>query len=795
MRPNLNRILRLQIRGKLAIAFTALSILPVIIVGLFGLTSNIATLRRVAIEDLNHDLLTTKARVANFIAGFEESVDLLTKSASFQKFIYAVDAGDSLGLSRALQDVQPDLITFAQQKQLFYQIKYFDRLGDEYFVVEQYGKNGYRSHLPSELNQTGSTLYFYLVDRNPEKRVLVLPAEFRGPEHENLLPSIVCVYPVRQPKLTGILVFHIKAEAFFDVIEQETAHNLDGNIMLVNSEGTYLYHSTKKKDWNRLLASKDSLNLQTDYGSGQARKLLSATSARTLEFNDEIVAHAPLFDEQSGFGGYTLLRSVSKKEIFAETKTFGLFFVIVSTTFLVVALLLSYWATRQFTEPLEKLEREASVIAEGNYRARVNIKTHDEIEQLAGQFNVMAESLQQREEEIARHRGQLENTVQQRTRELSAEKDKLRAILDNVPSGFLLLDRNFKILSASAALEKISGKPVNKTVGLSCKDVLGDGEVCEHCPGDLAFQSGKMQRKVSSRVTSEGEKRYFEHMSVPIKSKGRVEQILEIITDVTERRRLQEQLVHSERLAATGEMAAVIAHEMRNSLTSVTMILQLLATTEGVLASESESLEVALNSLHRMETVVMDLLQLARPSPMKRCLTDVNDIAGEAIELARHEIDKRGISLQQELAENLPLLELDPEHMKEAIVNLLLNAAQAVDGKGGITISTRLRILQQSLRSVGEVAVTKGDVTDFDVHDVVLTSGTRVVQIDIKDSGCGIPETTVERIFDPFYTTKTDGTGLGLSFVRRVASEHDGLVLATSKLAEGSCFSIVMPVT
>jgi len=794
MRLNLDKFLRLQIRGKLAIAFACLSILPMVIVGLFGLASNISTLRRVAVEDLNHDLLTTKERVANFIAGFEESIDLLTQSASFQKFIHAVDAGDSLSILTTLQDVQPDLITFARHKQIFYQIKFFDRMGDENFVVEQYGENAYRSHLPSELNQTGSSLYFYLADRNPEKRILVLPAEFRGPEQGNLLPSIVCVYPVRQPKLIGLLVFHMKAQAFFDVIEQKTAHNLAGKIMLVNSEGTYLYHSTKKKDWNHLLASKDSLNLQVDYGKDQARKLLSVTSDAILEFNDEIVAHVPLFDDQTDFGGYTLLRSVSKKEVFAETESFKLVFVGLSAIFLLVALLLSYWATRQLTEPLEKLRREASVIADGNYQARVDIKTHDEIEQLADQFNIMAESLEKREDQIARHRGQLERTVRRRTSELSAERDKLQAILDNVPSGFLLLDRKFKILSASAAMQAISGKPVKEILGHRCNEILGIGDFCANPPDDLSFQAGKMQSIVSPHTNPDGEERYFEHTSVPLKQNGRVEQVLEIITDVTERRRLQEQLVRSERLAATGEMAAVIAHEMRNSLTSVRMILQLLATTEGVLSSEAESLEVALSSLQRMEAVVKDLLRLARPSPMKRRPKDVNDVAREAIELAHHEIDKRGIELTQELAEDLPLLEIDPEHMKEAIVNLLLNAAQAVDGEGGMTIETRYIVLEHTLRSVGEIAVNKGDVTDFDVHDVVLEAGTKAIQIDIKDSGCGIPESETGRIFDPFYTTKTDGTGLGLSFVRRVASEHGGLVLARSKLAEGSCFSIVMPV-
>ncbi len=125
-------------------------------------------------------------------------------------------------------------------------------------------------------------------------------------------------------------------------------------------------------------------------------------------------------------------------------------------------------------------------------------------------------------------------------------------------------------------------------------------------------------------INEDGLKQFLEHLLIPIKNNNQIESILEIITDITERKRLQDLLIHSERLAATGELAAVIAHEIRNSLTSVRMILQLFSRREENVKSDVDSFHVALDSVNRMERVVNDLLQLARPSKLERKYENIN---------------------------------------------------------------------------------------------------------------------------------------------------------------------------
>ena len=794
MKFDLNKYLKLRIRGKLAIAFTALSIFPILILGSLAISTNIQTIRKVAIEDLTHDLLTIKERMRSFLNGIDDNTAVLTSSSAFREFIRSVDKGDSSAISVALERLQPEMISFAEHKNIFFQIKFIDYSGNELFNIEQ--KQGlYKALPPNKLNQTGTTFYLYVARKSIPNKPTFLPVELIRNEQRELSPGICYILPIYTTSFTGALIFQIYAQSFFKVIERKTPHSPVGKVMLVNSEGYFLYHSEKKKDWNHLLASKDSLNLKMEYGEDIASRLLSTSSSPFLDLDHEIVTHVPLFRENIGINSnYTILKSVSKAEVFASANSFKKVFYGLLGSFLLISLFFAYLATLEFTQPLEKLSRESAVIAAGDYHARVDVRTYDEIQELAKQFNTMAESLEQHDLEISRQHDDLEQTVRKRTRELRQEKNKLQAILDNVPSGFILLDKNFKILSASAALESITGKPVKSLIGLPCEEVIGNGHLCAGCPTDQVFRSGKMETQLVRQTSPDGDNWYFELVSIPLKKNGRIENILEIITDVTDRKRLQEQLVHSERLAATGEMAAVIAHEMRNSLTSVRMILQLLSETDSLPSSDRESLDVALDSLNRMEKVVKDLLQLARPAQLQKKPEKINEIIQDSIDFSGHQIRRKDIELKTRLTDKLPSLRLDREHFKEALINLILNASQASDAAGRIEIMTKMTTLKKTLRDLGQVQITTDSDLTVDVKEIVLAQGDPVVCIEIKDSGCGIPRENIERIFDPFFTTKISGTGLGLSFVKRVVNEHDGIILVKSKPNQGSRFSIILPV-
>jgi len=393
-------------------------------------------------------------------------------------------------------------------------------------------------------------------------------------------------------------------------------------------------------------------------------------------------------------------------------------------------------------------------------------------------------------------RVKLEEMVKERTRELEEEKNKLQVILDSVPSALILLDRNLRIQSVSAAYSTITRNPLTNIHDKVCTLCTEYGTSPQQCSSRRALISGHIENHL---VEIENGNICFEHTAVPIKHNGQIDAILEIITDITERKRLQDQMVRAEKATAVGEMAAVIAHEVRNSLTSIKLILQYFTESNKLKnRKEKESIRVAMSSLYRLEGIVNELLHFARPQEMQFSMQDINQIVTESVIFSRHQFERKRISLVEVLAPNLPRLTIDAASIKEVIINLLLNAAQAVtegsppDSRADriVKIKTAPLILRETLR----VSLTDYYLFPKIGNYIELKQGEKVIAIEISDNGCGITPVNLARIFDPFFTTKTDGTGLGLTLTKRVVSEHGGVILVKSQEGKGSTFTILLPI-
>ncbi len=377
----------------------------------------------------------------------------------------------------------------------------------------------------------------------------------------------------------------------------------------------------------------------------------------------------------------------------------------------------------------------------------------------------------------------LKEEVAARTAELTKKTTYLHAILDNVPSAFILLDRDFRIKTASAALGTLSEYTPEEAIGKPCRQVLCPRSFGPNCPSRLALETGKIVSVVKENRSSSGENRFLEHTSVPIRENGSITSVLEIVTDITERKRIEERAIRTETLSATGEMAAVIAHEVRNSLTSLKLILQFLSKSRKMEREDIESVKVALAAVLEMEDIVTQLLNFARPNPVKFVDTDVDRVVEESIALVRHQMDIRRVRLEEKRDKTLTPLPLDPEHLKAAFVNILLNAIDATGENGRIRITTEAAELEESI----------SDYFDERRRTVNLERGRRVVKIIFEDSGCGIAKERCNHIFDPFFTTKINGTGLGLPTAKRVVNEHGGTIVVKSELGEGSRFEVLLP--
>jgi signal transduction histidine kinase len=235
--------------------------------------------------------------------------------------------------------------------------------------------------------------------------------------------------------------------------------------------------------------------------------------------------------------------------------------------------------------------------------------------------------------------------------------------------------------------------------------------------------------------------------------------------DIDEMRRLSEQLVRTEKLAAMGTLAAGVAHEVNNPLASVSSLVQMMQSESGHSVETRERLSLIAAQIERIKQVTREMTEFARPRPASRTLVDLNELAASSLRLAQFDMAFDSIDAILERAEDLPQILADEDQMRQVLLNLLLNARDAMPNGGEL----RLR-------------------TVFSPEEV---------SIEIADSGDGIPEEYLRSIFDPFFTTKLTGkgTGLGLAVCYGIVVAHDGRIEAANSPNGGAVFTITLPRT
>lgn len=804
---------RLTIRAKLLIAFVGLSVIPVLCVSLYGIYVNVRTTENIAFENLSHDVTTTRGRASNFLANVEGDIRLLLNSTSIEGYVRTAERGEGRVRNARLRQIAAELLAFAKTKGIYYQIRIINGDREEALRIESNDILDSPPHFSivplSELRRTGQTYYFLLTENLQRGEIVFSPAEltYRGGQR---LPVLSFVTPLFGPtKRVGLLIANVFAGNLFKELEAQQNLAIDETVVLVSNDGHYLYNSGERGDWNRLIASVQEDNLQKDYPPSVARMIISGNEGIISGENDKIIAYAPLLplrrsistgEHRPGFtASLYLFESVPRGTITRHARASAMTFVGFLIVFFAGALGLGLLATRQFTRPISEVRRGADVISRGNYRHRLDVNTGDEIEALAHQFNLMAASLEAHEREIQEHRSHLEEKVDHRTRELVEQKGQLQAILDNVPSAFVMLDGTGRIQTASAAFTLITGLRLENVQGKESIEVFRAQGLCQMAGrGSL---TGKIESHIDRTVDESGAEQFLEHITIPIAENGETTAILQIITNITKRKRLEEHLIHSEKLMATGEMAAIIAHGFRNSLTSIKMILQLQQESKQLGRGSRRSLRVALDSISRMETVVQELLEFARPSPMVFGTADLNTLIDQALVLLDPRLKEHGVRARKNLDLRLPPLTLDAAQVRESIVNLLLNAYQAIEshpskaGRGKITIATKRVVLQKTLRDYHPPEMTRqrAGENEGNGREIVLRKGMKCVRITITDNGPGIERGAILRIFDPFFTTKPNGTGLGLPMVKRAVNAHGGVLSIKSSKDKGTTFEIFLP--
>lgn len=361
---------------------------------------------------------------------------------------------------------------------------------------------------------------------------------------------------------------------------------------------------------------------------------------------------------------------------------------------------------------------------------------------------------------------------------LARDRSFLETLFNTIEDGVLVADREGKVTYLNAAASQLTGFDEDAAMDQPVTRLLPELDWASLQAADHEGGRSVVRREFELDYPR---KRFIRLYAAPLdgEAKGSTGMAL-ILHDATEAREQTHEAIESERIQALTLLAASVAHELGNPLNALSIHLQLMdreirklgqpsAAGEAgdpdevsdIAAKLEKYISVAKGEVNRLDYIVTQFLQAIRPSKPKLKKSSLNDTVEETIELLRPEFDNRGQAIKLEFAKSLPLALFDAAQIKQSLINLMKNSMHAMSTGGELTIKT------------GEAAAG--------------------VWVSLTDTGGGIPQEQIKRIFEPYYTTKEKGSGLGLMIVQRIVRDHDGRLELMSHGGKGTTFRIWLP--
>jgi len=348
--------------------------------------------------------------------------------------------------------------------------------------------------------------------------------------------------------------------------------------------------------------------------------------------------------------------------------------------------------------------------------------------------------------------------------DIRRSKRQLQAIFDGITDGLIIVDRAFRIVAVNKAEASFLGREPQQLVGRPCYEVYcrGDGP-CELCPAHETFLTGKVALVAKPELAGGYHRKGVDVYTFPVvDERGETVQAIQYIKDVTDRMKLQSQLREVEQLTGIGHMAANVAHEIRNPLIAVGGFARQLHEQLTEDDPKREYTQIILEEVTRLEQILREQLTLEKHLVPVMGQVDVNQILKDVRKLLSHGILSSHISVVGDLAEGLPITMGDANQLKQAFLNVMSNAIQSMPQGGTLSISTQQK-------------------------------GERII-VRISDTGPGIAPEHLDKLFVPFFTTRSSGSGLGLAVTKRIIDNHGGQILVESSLGAGATFEVRLPI-
>jgi len=402
--------------------------------------------------------------------------------------------------------------------------------------------------------------------------------------------------------------------------------------------------------------------------------------------------------------------------------------------FLIIAVELSIFLAHNLSKPIKKLTNFCKKVSKGDYQNKIDIKRQDEFGLLANSFNEMIQK------------------INQSTNKLKNLKEFNEDILRSTTTGIISVDQDGEVISINRAAKNILKKESEQEeIFMKLKKLT-----------IKSLNKNERYNKIMEFSIEQVESLIIEvNTSLLTNEEGEINGALCSFNDITQRRKIEERIKEIDRLSSLGEIAAGLAHEIRNPLTGIKTSIEVLENRINDKSSNQLCANVV-SEINRMNTLISDILNFSNPKNPQLKLIDVKNIIEETLMLMEEQFKNNNIQIKKKYGQEKLYAKIDPEKLKQILINLYMNAINAISKKGKIEIF--LRVINENK-----------------------------IKISIKDDGKGIKDEDISKIFDPFFTTSAKGTGLGLAVVKRLVLENKGEIDIKSVVGEGTNVEIILP--
>jgi PAS domain S-box-containing protein len=355
--------------------------------------------------------------------------------------------------------------------------------------------------------------------------------------------------------------------------------------------------------------------------------------------------------------------------------------------------------------------------------------------------------------------------------ELKETRARYKMIINElIQEDVLVIAYDYKIMDINDSLLNRLGLQRKDVIGRYCYEITHHQDLpCsgEHhpCPLIETMKTEKPSQTTHIHLNRDKKKIYYSISTYPLLENGDAIGAIEISRDITKDINVQKTMMQQEKLASVGRLSAGVAHEINNPLTTILTTAMLIQEELDPQDPNYQELETITKETLRCRKIVSSLLDFARQSTPARKPCDINDIVNESVVLTNKQAAFKDLTLSFEPGTGIPHVLLDKGQIQQSVINLIINAVEATEAGGTISISTAYKAELET------------------------------IEIAVSDTGEGISENDLVRIFDPFYTTKDTGNGLGLAITHGIIEQHNGTIGVESKLGQGTIFTIKLPVT